>query len=122
MIQFCLLIAIGYFVIFFLSNEYSSWDIIAMIIQSMCCFHPVTMDGMLHLRRTVDDLLRDGIISRKEYFDHVKNLVKNYVEEVDREINRLPKECEIDIGVDDVKVVHRRKKMLPKKFADYVLY
>ena len=52
----------------------------------MSCFHPVTIDGILHSRRTADDLLRDGLMSQKEYFNYVKYLVKNHVEVVDKEI------------------------------------
>ena len=72
--------------------------------------------------RCVNRVACAGMFSTVDRSCSVKNLMKNHVEVVDKEINKLPKKSEIDVGIDSVNVVHKRKRTRPKKFADYILY
>ena len=72
--------------------------------------------------RCVNRVTCAGMFSTADRSCSVKNLMKNHVRVVDKEINKLPKKREIDVGIDSLNVVHKRKKTRPKKFADYILY
>ena len=71
--------------------------------------------------RCVNRVACAGMFSTADRSCSVKNLMKNHVV-VDKKINKLPKKSEIDVGIDSVNVVHKRKKTRPKNFADYILY